>query len=234
MLRIDELRVAYDGVPAVHGISLHVDRGEIVSLVGPNGAGKSSTLMAVFGVVRPVGGSVAFDGRPLAGLAPEQVARTGLALVPEGRHIFAGLSVADNLHLGAIPRPDSADMADAVERVLELFPVLKTRYRSQAAVLSGGEQQQLAIGRALMADPRLILLDEPSLGLAPQVIEQVFETLLKLRDSGVTILLVEQNALQAVELSDRAYVLRTGRIAMAGSRDELLGNPQFESAFLGF
>jgi branched-chain amino acid transport system ATP-binding protein len=233
MLEVTDLGVAYGGVPAVQGVTLEVRSGEIVSLVGSNGAGKTSTLMAVFGVVRPVRGSITFEGRSIVGLAPEQVARGGIALVPEGRHIFASLTVAENLRLGAVAR-DRAAAGEELDRVLSLFPILKTRYASSAAVLSGGEQQQLAIGRALMAGPRLLLLDEPSLGLAPKVVEQVFDTLLTLRSEGMTILLVEQNALQAVELADRAYVLSTGRIAMAGDRVDLLADPRFEAAYLGF
>ncbi len=234
MLRIEGLEVAYGGVPAVQGISLSVDEREIVSVVGPNGAGKTSTLMAIFGVVRPVRGTVTFEGRSLLGMAPEQVARGGIALVPEGRHIFQTLTVGENLRLGAVARQGGGSIADDVARVLELFPVLETRDRSPASVLSGGEQQQLAIARALMAGPRLLLLDEPSLGLAPKLVEQVFDTLEQLRDRGMTILLVEQNALQAVELADRSYVLRTGAIAMAGERAALLSDADFESTFLGF
>ena len=211
-----------------------VDAGEIVSVVGPNGAGKTSTLLAIFGVVRPTHGMISFEGASLIGKAPEQVARSGIALVPEGRHIFGTLTVAENLKLGRVASRDPTTLEADLGRVFELFPLLKERYDSPASVLSGGEQQQLAIARALLANPRLLLLDEPSLGLAPRLVEQVFDTLAALRDAGVTVLLVEQNALQAVELADRSYVLRTGTIAMAGTRAELLANAEFESAFLGF
>ncbi len=234
MLRIDDLRLGYRGVPAVHGISIEVEAGEIVSVVGPNGAGKTSTLHAIVGLVRPTAGSIEFDGRSIMGMSPEQVARAGIALVPEGRHIFGGLTVAENLRIGGTARRDRSTFAAHLAHVLDMFPALATRLASPAAVLSGGEQQQLAIGRALLSAPRLLLLDEPSLGLAPLIVEQVFDTLARLRDEGVTILLVEQNALQAVELADHSYVLRTGRIALAGERADLVERPDFESAYLGF
>lgn len=234
MLSITGLRVEYGGVPALRGVDLTVADGEIVGLVGPNGAGKSTTLSAVFGLVRPAAGSVTLDGQSLAGMKPEQVVRLGVALVPEGRHIFGSLTVAENLLLGAIPRSDAEAVEADRERFLDLFPILRSRYRSLAGLLSGGEQQQLAIARALLSGPRLLLLDEPSLGLAPRAVEQVLAVLDGLRASGVTILLVEQNALQTVRLADRSYVLRTGEITLAGSREALLANPEFESLYLGF
>ena len=234
MLSIKDLCVSYRGVLAVRGVSFDVHEGEMVSLVGPNGSGKTTCLMAIFGAVRPVSGAITFDGVSLMGKAPEAVARLGLALVPEGRHIFGTLSVAENLKLGGIARRDSGSFESDLDRCFGLFPVLKQRYSASARVLSGGEQQQLAIARALLAHPRLMMLDEPSLGLSPKLVEQVFDVLAQLRDEGMTILLVEQNVLQAVELASRSYVLRTGSIIMAGARGELLAHPEFEAACLGF
>jgi branched-chain amino acid transport system ATP-binding protein len=233
MLLIDDLRVNYGRVPALHGISLHVEEGEAVALVGPNGAGKTTTLSAIFGLVPAAGGTIAFEGEPLRGAPPEQILRRGLALVPEGRHIFGTLTVAENLQLGTTARRDR-DAAEAdLARALERFPVLKSYYSSSAGTLSGGEQQQLAIARALLSRPRLLLLDEPSLGLAPVVIDVVFDALEELRREGVTILLVEQAAARAVEFADRAYILRTGRVAHSGTREEILRMENFETAYLG-
>jgi len=233
MLAIDELRVNYGRVPALHGISLHVEEGEAVALVGPNGAGKTTTLSAIFGLVPPAGGSITFRGESVVGSPPEEILRRGIALVPEGRHIFGTLTVAENLQLGTTARRDR----DAAERelatMLDRFPALKAYYGSSAGNLSGGEQQQLAIARALLSRPQLLLLDEPSLGLAPVVIDVVFDALEELRNEGVTILLVEQNAARAVEFADRAYILRTGRVAHAGTRDEILRMENFETAYLG-
>jgi branched-chain amino acid transport system ATP-binding protein len=233
MLRVDDLRVTYGRVPALHGISLHVDAGETVALVGPNGAGKTTTLAAVFGLVEIEHGSIEFEGASLIGARPEQILRKGLALVPEGRHIFGSLTVAENLELGTTARRDRRAAAEDLERMLERFPVLRTYYRTTAGTLSGGEQQQLAIARALLSRPRLLLLDEPSLGLAPVIIDVLFDSLEELRREGVTILLVEQAAARAVEFADRSYILRTGRVAHSGSRDELLRMEDFESAYLG-
>jgi branched-chain amino acid transport system ATP-binding protein len=233
MLEIADLRVSYGRVPALHGISLRVDAGEVVALVGPNGAGKTTTLSAVFGLVAPAGGTISFEGESLAGLTPEKILRKGLALVPEGRHIFGTLTVAENLLLGATARRDRKAAAEDLEQVLERFPALRHYYRGSAGTLSGGEQQQLAIARALLSRPRLLLLDEPSLGLAPVVIDVLFDALEELRGQGVTILLVEQNAARAVEFADRGYILRSGLMAHAGTREELLRMEDFESAYLG-
>jgi branched-chain amino acid transport system ATP-binding protein len=233
MLEITDLRVSYGRVPALHGISLAVERGEVVALVGPNGAGKTTTLSAVFGLVSPTAGRITFEGESLAGLTPEKILRKGLALVPEGRHIFGTLTVAENLQLGSTARRDRRAAADDLEQVLERFPALRHYYRGSAGTLSGGEQQQLAIARALLSRPRLLLLDEPSLGLAPVVIDVLFDALGELRDQGVTILLVEQNAARAIEFADRGYILRSGLMAHAGTREELLEMEDFESAYLG-
>jgi branched-chain amino acid transport system ATP-binding protein len=233
MLEIDELHVSYGRVPALKGISLVVEKGEIVALVGPNGAGKSTTLSTVFGLVRPDSGSISLEGKPLRGMPPERIVRLGLALVPEGRHIFNTLTVAENLEMGATARKDRAAVRADVAALLERFPMLERYYKSPAGRLSGGEQQQLAIARALLSRPRLLLLDEPSLGLAPVVIDLVFDVLAELREEGVTILLVEQNAARAIELADRSYVLRTGQISLAGTRDELQDTADLETAYLG-
>jgi branched-chain amino acid transport system ATP-binding protein len=233
MLTIDDLCVNYGRVPALHGVCLKVEPGEVVALVGPNGAGKTTTLSAIFGLVAPVEGSIEFEGRSLVGSTPEQILRRGLALVPEGRHIFGTLTVAENLLLGSTARSDRQEAAADLERMLELFPVLRSYYSSAAGTLSGGEQQQLAIARALLSRPRLLLLDEPSLGLAPVVIDTVFDVLEELRNEGVTMLLVEQAAARAVEFADRAYILRTGRVAHAGAREEILRMENFETAYLG-
>jgi branched-chain amino acid transport system ATP-binding protein len=233
MLKVEALSARYGRVVALRSISLEVNEHEIVAIVGPNGAGKSTTLAAITGTVAPTGGSISYEGESLIGLVPERIVRRGIALVPEGRQIFASLSVAENLQLGSTPVHDRRGERDDLDRILERFPVLRTYYRSSAAKLSGGEQQQLAIARALLSRPRLLLLDEPSLGLAPIMIDTVFETLGELRAAGVTVLLVEQNATRAVALADRTYVLRTGRVALEGARDDLLRTADFATEYLG-
>ena len=233
MLEIDELHVSYGRVPALKGISLVVEKGEIVALVGPNGAGKSTTLSTVFGLVRPDSGSISLEGKPLRGMPPERIVRLGLALVPEGRHIFGTLTVGENLLLGTTPRPDRRAFRDELGEIFARFPILETYFDSPAGRLSGGEQQQLAIARALLSRPRLLLLDEPSLGLAPLMVDLVFEILGELRDEGVTVLLVEQNATRTVEFADRTYVLRDGVVRHSGTRDELVGRLDLAHAYLG-
>jgi branched-chain amino acid transport system permease protein len=233
VLSVRDLSVRYGSLTAVHGVSLEVAEGELVGLIGPNGAGKSTTLAAIAGFLAPASGSIEFEGGSVAGEPPEKIVRRGIALVPEGRHIFGTLSVAENLQLGATAIGDRSLVEETLEDVLERFPVLRRYYRSSAAKLSGGEQQQLAIARALLSRPRLLLLDEPSLGLAPIMVDVVFDTLAHLRDSGTTILLVEQNAAATVELADRTYVLRTGRIVTSGTRSELLATTDFAEAYLG-
>jgi branched-chain amino acid transport system ATP-binding protein len=233
MLAIDELRVNYGRVPALHGISLNVEEGEAVALIGPNGAGKTTTLSAIFGLVSPAGGTILFEGESLSGAKPEKILRRGLALVPEGRHIFGTLTVAENLQLGTTARKDREAAAADLKAVLARFPALESYYSTSAGTLSGGEQQQLAIARALLSRPRLLLLDEPSLGLAPVMIDAVFDALEELRNEGVTILLVEQNAARAVEFADRAYILRSGLVAHSGTREEILRMEDFEAAYLG-
>jgi branched-chain amino acid transport system ATP-binding protein len=230
MLELRGVRVGYGRIEVVHGVDLSVGRGEAIGMIGPNGAGKSSILRAICGLVRPIAGETVFEGRVLTGMAPEQIARLGLALVPEGRHIFKTLSVAENLRLGA--RSDGEGSA-WMERTLERFPILRERAGQRADRLSGGEQQQLAIARALLGRPKLLILDEPSLGLAPKMIDVIYELLQGLRDEGVTMLLVEQSAARTIDFCDRSVVLSTGRIRVEGSRSELRRNPDVLRAYLG-
>jgi len=226
-LAVERLDVRYDGVPAVRGIDLDVGHGEIVGLVGPNGAGKSSLLHAIMGVVGIAGGDVRHDGGSLRGLRPEQIARKGVALVPEGRHVYASLTVEENLRLGFAGRRDRAGLADDIAWVQELFPVVKEFAGRNAGALSGGQQQQLAIARALIAQPDVLLLDEPSLGLAPTIVERLFTTLGEIRGRGVSILLVEQRAQLTIAFADRTHVMANGRLRLtlgphdAGDTDRL-------------
>jgi branched-chain amino acid transport system ATP-binding protein len=230
MLELHEIRLGYERTEVVHGVDLSVGRGEVVGMIGPNGAGKTSIVRSICGLLRPTAGETVFENRVLTGMAPEQIARLGLALVPEGRHIFKTLTVAENLRLGA--RSDVE--GDAwMERTLSRFPVLRERASQRADRLSGGEQQQLAIARALLGRPKLLILDEPSLGLAPKTIDVIYELLQSLRDEGVTMLLVEQNAARTIDFSDRCVVLATGRIRAQGSRMELQRNPDVLRAYLG-
>ncbi len=233
MLEIDDLRVNYGRVPALHGISLRVDEGEAVAMVGPNGAGKTTTLSAIFGLVAPAGGTILFEGEPLAGATPEKILRRGLALVPEGRHIFGTLSVAENLQLGTTARKDRTQAAGDLKGVLERFPALRSYYGRTAGTLSGGEQQQLAIARALLSRPRLLLLDEPSLGLSPANQDQIFETIANLRRHGLTVLVVEQNAHGALRISDTGIVMELGRLFMTGPAVEIISDPRIQVAYLG-
>ena len=230
MLELEGLRVGYGRIEVVHGVDLSVGAGEAVGMIGPNGAGKSSILRAIFGLVRPIAGRAIFGDRVLTGMAPEQVARLGLALVPEGRHIFKTLTVEENLRLAA---PANGDGAESTEVTLERFPILRERARQRADRLSGGEQQQLAIARALLSGPRLLVLDEPSLGLAPKMIDTIYELLHGLREEGVTMLLVEQNAARTIDFCDRCAVLSTGKVRAQGSRAELQRSPDVLRAYLG-
>jgi branched-chain amino acid transport system ATP-binding protein len=220
-------------VAAVRGISFEVHQGEIVTLIGPNGAGKSTTLMAIAGAIVPSGGTVELAGRSIVGAKPETIVRRGVALVPEGRRIFSTLTVRENLSIGGATRRDRTAFEHDLASALDRFPILKTYLDAPAGRLSGGEQQQLAIARALLSAPSLLLLDEPSLGLAPQVVDIVFDALDGLRQAGVTICLVEQDALGALELADRAYVMRTGEIELSGTAEEILNDPRVEATYLG-
>ena len=233
LLEVRDLRVGYGGIEAVRGLSFTVAAGATVALIGANGAGKSSTLLALSGLVRPAGGSVRFQGVDITGQRADRIVRSGLVQVPEGRAILNPLTVAENLELGAWTRVDRQAVPADLERIYGLFPVLAQRRRQLAGSLSGGEQQMLAIGRALMAAPRLLLLDEPSMGLAPLLVRTLFDTLSGIARSGTTLLLVEQNARQALRISDRALVLAHGRLLREGPSAELLADPMIIEAFLG-
>jgi branched-chain amino acid transport system ATP-binding protein len=236
MFRVRNIRAGYDGLEILHGVSLHVDAGEIVTIIGANGAGKSTLLNALSGLLRPSSGSALFAGGEIAGLPAEAVAARGCLLVPEGRQIFGDLTVWENLLLGAYlrARRDGRRKTEKdIEEVCRLFPILAQRREQAAGTLSGGEQQMLALGRALMAKPSLLMLDEPSIGLAPLVVREIFKVIVTLRGQGVTILLVEQNARAALSIADRGYVMETGRILVEGSAEELTGNHDVRRAYLG-
>jgi branched-chain amino acid transport system ATP-binding protein len=234
MLKITDLSVNYGRVRAVQQLSLEVGEGELVGLVGHNGAGKTTTLLTITGSLKPASGQILLQGKNLIGRSPDAVLRAGVALVPEGRRIFGRLSVGENLKIGASTRRDRRQVDEDIARLLERFPVLERDWAKSGAKLSGGEQQQLAIARALVARPRLLLLDEPTLGLAPLMVDRVFEILDGLRNDGVTMLLVEQNAARTVEIADRTYVMRSGgRIEFHGTADELAQRADFETAYIG-
>jgi branched-chain amino acid transport system ATP-binding protein len=233
VLRLEGLRAAYGPVEALRGIDLEVRAGELVCLLGANGAGKSSTLRAISGLLRPTAGRIVLDGRDLAGVEPARVLAAGIAHCPEGRRVFPHLTVEENLDMGAYVRRDRAGITRDLERVCAHFPILGQRRRQPAGTLSGGEQQMLAIGRALMARPRLILFDEPSLGLAPTVVETTFAVIADIRRQGTTVLMVEQNAHLALQMADRAYVMETGQIVLSGTARDLLTNDHVRRAYLG-
>jgi branched-chain amino acid transport system ATP-binding protein len=234
LLQVIDLHVHYGRVAAVQGLSLEVGEGELVGLVGHNGAGKSTTLWTITGVLRPTSGYVVFRGNRLIGQHPDAILRQGIALVPENRRIFGRLTVAENLEIGTTARGDRKQAQADIKSMCERFAVLGKLYRRKASSLSGGEQQQLAIARALLSRPKLLLLDEPTLGLAPLIVDQVFEILQELRREGVTILLVEQNAARTIAIADRSYVLRSGgRLALQGARDELTSRADFEAEYIG-
>jgi len=233
MLTIQDLHVYYGRIHALKGISLEVQAGEIVALIGSNGAGKTTTLAALSGLLRPRSGAIYFEGKNITHLPVHQIVRLGVVHCPEGRQVFARLSVAENLQLAGAHRSERTAYMRDLRRIYELFPVLAQRRSQYAGTLSGGEQQMLAIGRALMSRPRLLLLDEPSLGLAPMVVENIFKVVEALRQDGMTILLVEQNAYRALQLADRAYVLETGYVKIHGPACELTNNPAIKTAYLG-
>jgi branched-chain amino acid transport system ATP-binding protein len=233
MLKLTDLHVAYGPVEVIKGVTLDIEQGTITCLIGSNGAGKTTILNTISGVVHPVSGSIAYEGRDIAGLEPEQVVRLGLVQVPEGRKVFRNLSVYECLLMGGLSRRDKREVAQDIEAIYARFPRLKERAAQLAGTLSGGEQQMLAFGRALVARPKLLLLDEPSMGLAPQVVDDVAKLIAEIRAQGVTVLLVEQNAELALRISDRAYVLETGRIALSGPSATLLTNDDVRKAYLG-
>jgi branched-chain amino acid transport system ATP-binding protein len=233
MLQIDNIDVYYGKIQALKGVSLTVNDGELVALIGSNGAGKSTTLRTISGLMRPKQGSITYNGQPIDKLPSHEIVRLGVVHCPEGRHIFGSLSVNENLRLGAVSQTDANLIEQTRHDVYELFPRLSERGNQQAGTLSGGEQQMLAIGRAMMSQPKLLLLDEPSLGLAPLLVESVFDIIQRIKARGVTIFLVEQNAWQALEIADRGYVMETGKITLADSAAALLSNPEVEQAYLG-
>ncbi len=231
LLEIQDIRVSYGGIEALKGISFSVEKGQIVTLIGANGAGKSTTLRAISGLVHLSGGSIIYDGHQISGMSAQKIVASGIGLVPEGRRVFANLTVLENLKIGAYLRKD--DLKDDIEHVYELFPRLKERSWQLAGTLSGGEQQMLAVGRALMTRPKLMMMDEPSLGLAPLVIRDIFSIIETLHQEGITILLVEQNANAALKIADYAFVLETGMLGMQGTGKELLDDPGVKAAYLG-
>jgi len=233
MLVVDDIHVFYGNIAAVKGISLTVYPGEIVTLIGGNGAGKSTTMRTISGLLKPKRGEVIFEGKKVSGLKGHEVTQRGISQSPEGRRIFPRMTVTENLELGAFLRNDKAGIAADMERVFDLFPRLKERLTQKSGTLSGGEQPMLSMGRALMAQPRLLLLDEPSMGLAPVLVDVVFETIRKVNEQGTTVLLVEQNALVALNIADHGYVLETGRITLAGPASELADNDEVRKAYLG-
>ncbi|MDE3009665.1 MAG: ABC transporter ATP-binding protein [Pseudomonadota bacterium] len=233
MLQVRGLAVRYGGIEAVKGVDLDVYQGELVTLIGANGAGKTSTLKALAGLLRPAAGEVLLDGRPAGGVAPHQLIRQGLALVPEGRGVFPRLTVAENLDMGAYARSDTAAIAADLERVFGMFERLHERRGQKAGTLSGGEQQMLAIGRALMGRPRLLLLDEPSMGLAPLMVQKIMAVIRQVASEGMTVLLVEQNARLALQAAQRAYVMEGGRISFSDTAQACLGDPRVRAAYLG-
>ena len=232
LLNVNNIHVYYGAIHAIKGVSFHVDEGEIVTLIGANGAGKSTTLQTVSGLLHPRGGTIEFEGKSIVGVPAHSLVAHGLAHVPEGRRIFLQMTVEENLEMGAFTQPNS-DTAASLERVFEQFPRLKERRRQIAGTLSGGEQQMLAMGRALMSKPKLLMLDEPSMGLAPILVEQIFDIIRELHKAGTTILLVEQNAQMALKVADRAYVLETGKITLSGTGAELARSPEVKKAYLG-
>jgi branched-chain amino acid transport system ATP-binding protein len=233
MLTLKSVQAGYGRLPVLKGISLHVRAGEVVTLIGGNGAGKTTTLRTISGLLRPRKGAIEFAGRDLTRMFPERIVTLGLALVPEGRRVFRTLSVTANLELGAYHRRDKSEVRRDLEEIRRRFPILKERAHQAAGTLSGGEQQILAIGRALMARPRLLMLDEPSMGLAPRMVTQVYAILAELKAAGTTILLVEQNARAALKVADRGYVLETGRIILDGAASDLKDDPEVQRAYLG-
>ena len=233
MLKVKDLKVNYGGIEALKGISFDVEQGQIVTLIGANGAGKSTTLRAISGLVKTASGAINFMGRDIIPFNAQQVVAEGIALVPEGRRVFSNLTVLENLKIGAYLRKDKEEIESGIEDIFQRFPRLKEREWQLAGTLSGGEQQMLAVGRAMMARPKLLMMDEPSLGLAPLVVRDIFAIIRELKSEGITILLIEQNANAALRCADQAYVLETGRITMSGTGEELLADQRVRDAYLG-
>lgn len=233
LLRINNLNVFYGQIHALKGVSLEINAGEIVTLIGNNGAGKSTMQKSIAGLLKPQSGEIIFENQHIEGLPAYKIASMGICLVPEGRKIFSTLTVHENLELGAYLRKDKGEIAASFDRVYQLFPILKERYKQLGGTLSGGQQQMLAISRGLMANPKIMLLDEPSLGLAPKIVEQIADTIIQIQKEGIPILLVEQNAMMSLSICERAYVLETGRILISGKGCELMENEEVQKAYLG-
>jgi branched-chain amino acid transport system ATP-binding protein len=233
MLIIEDISVNYGAIEALRGVSMHVEKGEVVTLIGANGAGKTTTLRTITGLLEPRAGRIVFEGEDISGKPTHKLVARGISMSPEGRGVFSNLSVRENLQMGAYLQKNRAEIASGMKRVFEMFPRLKERESQKAGTLSGGEQQMLAMGRALMSRPRLLLLDEPSLGLAPLVVHTIFQAIEEIKSTGTTILLVEQNAKAALGHSDRAYVLETGEIVMEGPSKDLANDPRIKEAYLG-
>lgn len=233
LLQVDNLHVAYGAIRAIQGISFHLDAGEIVTLIGANGAGKSTTLRTISGLLRPFRGDILYQDQSIVRTSPERIVRMGISQVPEGRQIFSTLTVRENLEMGAYTRRDKQEIEASMQRVFKSFPRLQERESQLGGTLSGGEQQMLAMGRGLMSSPRLLLLDEPSMGLAPILVEEIFEIIKSINAQGTSILLVEQNAAMALSIADRAYVLETGHVVLEGDAQSVLRNPQIREAYLG-
>lgn len=233
MLRIEDLHVYYGGIHALRGISLDIEKGKIVSLIGANGAGKSTTLRAIVGLEKPTKGKIIYHEEDITGKETKEIVKTNLVLVPEGRRVFTNLTVRENLILGAYLRKDKEEILKDIEWVYRLFPILKEREWQRSGTMSGGEQQMLAVGRALMTKPKLLMMDEPSLGLAPLIVKDIFQIIKKINEEGVTILLIEQNAKASLAISDYAYVLETGEVSLKGKGIDLLNNEEVKKAYLG-
>lgn len=233
MLNVDHLVAGYAKLPAIHDISFHVEHGQIVAILGSNGVGKSTTLRAVTGSIKPMSGSIVYKGKEISGLPVHKIAHLGITMVPEGRHLFPKMSIYENLLMGAFTQKDKSIKARQLEEVYSIFPVLKERKNQIAGTLSGGEQQMVAIGRALMSNPELLILDEPSLGIMPKLVNEIFEYIAKINQTGITIILVEQNAEKSLEIADYAYVLNNGEIAMEGTGSDLLNDPNVRRVYLG-
>ena len=233
MLKVNDLSVHYGVIQAVRGISLEVNEGEIVTLIGANGAGKTTALRTISGLVKPSSGTIEFEGKPIQKVSPQKIVTHGISQVPEGRHVFPGLTVQENLEMGAFLRKDNEGIKKSFSEIYERFPILKERKNQDASTLSGVEQQMLAMGRALMSKPRLLLLDEPSMGLAPIFIKEIFNIIQEIQQQGTTVLLIEQNAKMALSIADRGYVIETGKIVLQGTGAELLASEEVKKAYLG-
>lgn len=233
MLRVDRIKVLYEGIPALHEVTLEVKKGELVAIIGANGAGKSTSLKAIIGAVKPVSGKIEFNGKDITSLTTSEIVRLGIVYIPEARHIFGPLTVEENLLLGAYTSNSEKEIKEHIDYVYQLFPILKERRKQKGETLSGGEQQMLAIARGLMTHPELLMFDEPSLGLMPKLVSELFKTIYHLKKEGYTILLVEQNVREALEIADRGYVLQTGKTIYTGSGKELLDSEVIKKAFLG-